>query len=192
MAGKLPKSYSALCAAFLCACMFAANAQTLIDKIDAIRQTDALIADIENTADLHDLTYEYEARENKNKPLLSYTVNLKQNADSKTVKAVIHETGDGWQYIYTAWFSDGKAAAISELYKKYNGITKSWDERFVRTFYFSDDRVFAAEYKDEKPRLILEEKQLNKERAAKIMQIVQKSLHRQQPFPRQSAGTGKL
>jgi len=69
MAGKLPKSYSALCAAFLCACMLSANAQTLIDKIDAIRQTDALIADIENTADLHDLTYEYEARENKNKPL---------------------------------------------------------------------------------------------------------------------------
>ena len=48
----------------------------------------------------------------------------------------------------------------------------------MRTFYFSDDRVFAAEYKDEKPRLILEEKQLNKERAAKIMQIVQKSLRR--------------
>ena len=179
MAGKLPKSYSVLCAAFLCACMLSANAQTLIDKIDAIRQTDALIAGIEDAADLHELTYEYEARENKNKPLLSYTVNLKQNADSKTVKAVIHETGDGWQYIYTAWFTGGKAAAISELYKKYNGITKSWDERFVRTFYFNDDRVFAAEYKDEKPRLILEEKQLNKERAAKIMQIVQKSLRKQ-------------
>ena len=111
MAGKLPKSYSALCAAFLCACMLSVNAQTLIDKIDTIRQTDALIVGIESAADLHELTYEYEARESKNTPLLSYAVSLKQNADLKTVKAVIRETGDGWQYVYTAWFTGGKAAA---------------------------------------------------------------------------------